>query len=171
VGQARANENRIGKRFEPWNPATRDRLEALAIHAFSTLEDNVYERFKEPDGYNKPGNGKMYGLVCRTRTWFLDALKEFLASAFAPQEGAADERPMLFAGCYFAATGEIERMHGFLKGVLADKLLETQDDLQWTDEALREDAALEAWARAGMIVSVLLVLATVGLYFWMQREQ
>jgi hypothetical protein len=166
VGPARAIDNRIGKRFEPWNPATRDRMEALGVHAFSTLEDNVYERFKEPDGYNKPGNGKMYGLVCRTRTWFLDALKEFLASAYAPQDAASEERPMLFAGCYFAATGEIEKMQGFLKGVLADKLLETQDDLQWTEEAIREDAAREAWARAGMLASGLLVIATVVLYFW-----
>ncbi|MEX2176521.1 MAG: type VI secretion protein IcmF/TssM N-terminal domain-containing protein [Pirellulaceae bacterium] len=171
VGAARAMEQRFGKGFEPWNPATRQRLEALAVHVCGTFEDNVYSLFKEPDGYNKPGNGKLYGLLCRTRSGFVDVLGEYLATAFGQQDATSDDQPMLFNGCYFAATGEIERLQGFLKGVLADKLLQNQDDLQWTDEGQRQDASYDLWARLGMVATGLLVLLTVVLaYFHFWRE-
>ena len=78
---------------------------------------------------------------------------------------------MLFAGCYFAATGEIERLQGFLKAVLADRMLENQDDLQWTDEALHQDQFREAWARVGMLVAGLLVIATVVLTYKLLKPQ
>jgi len=161
VGAAPAIEQRIGMRFDPWNPATRERLEALANHACDRVEGNVYDLFKMHDGYNKPGNGKLYNLICRTRTGFTDLLKTYLAGAFAE----ADERPMLFAGCYFAATGEIERLKGFLKSVLADRMLENQDDLQWTDEALGNDRLCQTWAAACMLIAGLVVVGTVAAFF------
>jgi hypothetical protein len=157
VGTGPALEQRIGMRFEPWNPATRERLEALAVHACDRVEGNVYDLFKMQDGYNKPGNTKLYNLLCRTRTGFSDLLKQYLSNAFAQQD--PDERPMLFSGCYFAATGEIERLQGFLKSVLADRMLENQDDLQWTEEALDQDAARETWAKACMAMAGVLMLA------------
>lgn len=168
VGAAPALEQRVGSKFEPWNPATRERLEALAELACDNVELNVYELFRKPDGYNKPGNSKLYGLLCRTRTGFQETLKEFLSKAFAQQ--SQDELPMLFAGCYFAATGEVEALRGFLKGVLADRLLERQDDLQWTDAAMRQDAAYEAWAKAGMLLCGLLVVATIGVAYFYWRK-
>lgn len=169
VGTGPALEQRIGMRFEPWNPATRERLEALAVHACDRIEGNVYDLYKMHDGYNKPGNGKLYNLLCRTRTGFSDLLKSFLSNAFGQQD--PDERPMLFAGCYFAATGEIERLQGFLKAVLADRMLENQDDLQWTDEALHQDQFRETWARVGMLVAGLLVIATVVLTYKLLKPQ
>lgn len=166
VGPGPALEQRIGMRFEPWNPATRERLEALAVHACDRIEGNVYDLFKVQDGFNKPGNGKLYNLLCRTRTGFSDLLKLYLASSFGQQD--PDERPMLFSGCYFAATGEIERLQGFLKAVLADRMLENQDDLQWTDEALAQDAMRETWAKVGMAASGLLIIASgvLAYRFW-----
>jgi hypothetical protein len=169
VGTGPALEQRIGMRFEPWNPATRERLEALAVHACDRIEGNVYDLYKMHDGYNKPGNGKLYNLLCRTRTGFSDLLKSFLSNAFGQQD--PDERPMLFAGCYFAATGEIERLQGFLKAVLADRMLENQDDLQWTDEAIAQDQFREGWARVGMLVAGLLVFATIFLAFKLLKQQ
>jgi hypothetical protein len=169
VGAGPALEQRVGSKFEPWNPATRERLETLAELACDNIELNVYELFRKPDGYNKPGNSKLYGLLCRTRTGFQEVLKEFLSKAFAQQ--SQDEVPMLFAGCYFAATGEVEALRGFLKGVLADRLLERQDDLQWTDAAMRQDAAYENWAKAGMLLTALLIVATIALYFYSRRWQ
>lgn len=159
VGAGPAMEQRIGMRFEPWNLATPERLEALAVHACDRIEGNVYDLFKQADGYNKPGNGKLYNLLCRTRSGFVDLLKLYLAQGFGQQ--APDEQPMLFAGCYFAATGEIERLKGFLKAVVCDRMLENQDNLQWTDEALRRDAACEAWAKVGMLASGVLIVTTV----------
>jgi hypothetical protein len=158
VGPGPALEQRIGMRFEPWNPATRERLEALAVHACDRIEGNVYDLFKVQDGYNKPGNGKLYNLLCRTRTGFSDLLKLYLSGSVGQQD--PDERPMLFSGCYFAATGEIERLQGFLKAVLADRMLENQDDLQWTEEALAQDAMRETWAKVGMAASGLLIIAS-----------
>jgi hypothetical protein len=163
VGSGPALEQRIGMRFEPWNLATRERMEALAVHACDRIEGNVYDLFKMQDGYNKPGNTKLYNLLCRTRTGFSDLLKSFLAGAFGQQD--PDERPMLFSGCYFAATGEIERLQGFLKAVLADRMLENQDDLQWTDEALAQDEAYENWARLGMLASGLLLCGILYLIY------
>jgi hypothetical protein len=163
VGTGPALEQRIGMRYEPWNPATRERLEALAVHACDRIEGNVYDLYKMHDGYNKPGNGKLYNLLCRTRTGFSDLLKSYLANAFGQQD--PEERPMLFAGCYFAATGEIEKLQGFLKAVLADRMLENQDDLQWTEDAVHQDQMREAWARVGMLVAGLLVISTVVLAY------
>jgi hypothetical protein len=157
VGTGPALEQRIGMRFEPWNPATRERLEALAVHACDRIEGNVYDLFKMQDGYNKPGNTKLYNLLCRTRTGFSDLLKLYLSSAFAQQD--PEERPMLFSGCYFAATGEIEKLQGFLKSVLADRMLENQDDLQWTEEAVDHDASRETWAKVCMAASGAFLLA------------
>jgi hypothetical protein len=169
VGPGPALEQRIGMRFEPWNPATPERLEALAVHACDRVEGNVYDLFKMQDGYNKPGNGKLYNLLCRTRTGFADLLKAYLSGAFGQQE--RDERPMLFSGCYFAATGETERLQGFLKAVLADRMLENQDDLQWTDEALRQDELRELWAKLGMLASgILLIAAGILAYFLLAKK-
>jgi hypothetical protein len=169
VGTGPALEQRIGMRFEPWNPATRERLEALAVHACDRIEGNVYDLFKMQDGYNKPGNGKLYNLLCRTRTGFSDLLKAYLSGAYGQQE--PDERPMLFLGCYFAATGEIERLQGFLKAVLVDRMLENQDDLQWTEEALAQDSMRESWARVGMLASGVLIIATgVLIYQYMRKS-
>jgi hypothetical protein len=154
-------------RFEPWNPATRERLEALAVHACDRIEGNVYDLFKMPDGYNKPGNTKLYNMLCRTRTGFSEVLKAYLAGAFGQQD--PDERAMHFAGCYFAATGEIERLQGFLKAVLVDRMLENQDDLQWTDEALQQDETRESLARVGMLAAGVLVIATGVLVYKLLR--
>jgi hypothetical protein len=167
VGSGPALEQRIGMRFEPWNPATRERLEALAVHACDRIEGNVYDLFKMPDGYNKPGNTKLYNMLCRTRTGFSEVLKAYLAGAFGQQD--PDERAMHFAGCYFAATGEIERLQGFLKAVLVDRMLENQDDLQWTDEALQQDETRESLARVGMLAAGVLVIATGVLVYKLLR--
>jgi hypothetical protein len=164
VGPGPASEQRIGMGFDPWNPASRERMEALAVHASDRVEGNVYDLFKVQDGYNKPGNGKLYNLVCHTRTGFVDLLKAYLSHAFAE----SDDRPMLFAGCYFAATGETERIKGFLKSVLADKMLISQDDLQWTDEAVQADRRCHILSAACMLLSGVMLLAIIGMLIaWM----
>ena len=45
------------------------------MHACDRVEGNVYDLFKMQDGYNKPGNTKLYNLLCRTRTGFSEVLK------------------------------------------------------------------------------------------------
>ncbi|WP_425617610.1 type VI secretion protein IcmF/TssM N-terminal domain-containing protein [Anatilimnocola sp. NA78] len=165
VGSTRARDQRLGSSFKTWNPATIDRLQAMAALSCGTFEDNIYSLFKEEDGYNKAGNDKLYSLICKTRGKFIQSLEYFLTDAFALQDIRETDgsRPMLFSGCYFAATGEVEGATGFIRSLFEQKLyLIEQDNLQWTETALRDDATYQGWARLGMLVSGCLVLVLIG---------
>ena len=70
-------------------------------------------------------------------------------------------------GCFLAATGvDSVRDQGFVEGVFP-QLLETQDQLAWTSQALAEDAGCRRWATVGYISLglFLLTLAALGLVF------
>lgn len=169
VGSTRARDQRLGSSFKTWNPPTIERLQSLATIACGSFEDNIYSLFKEEDGYNKPGNDKLYGLICKTRGKFIEGLEFFLTDGYGLQDIRETDgsRPMLFSGCYFAATGEVEGAAGFLRSLFDQKLyLLEQDNLQWTDSALRDDAAYHNWARLGMLLSGVIVLALVGVFIY-----
>ena len=68
---------------------------------------------------------------------------------------------MLFGGCYFAATGDSEDRQAFVKGVF-DKLPEQQEELEWTEEAIRQDQKHHALANLGFCLSTVLLLGLVG---------
>lgn len=169
VGSTRARDQRLGSSFKTWNPATIERLQAMAVHACGSFEDNIYSLFKEEEGYNKPGNDKLYSLICKTRGKFIESLEYFLTDAFALQDIRETDgsRPMFFSGCYFAATGEVEGAAGFVRSLFDQKLyLLEQDNLQWTELAMREDASYQSWARFGMLVSGLLVMVLIGVVIY-----
>lgn len=77
---------------------------------------------------------------------------------------------VMFGGCYFAGTGEdTETEQAFASGVLM-RLIQDQDSVSWTEEAMREDARLQRTARAvrmalSLVIAVLLlaILGLVGL--------
>jgi hypothetical protein len=169
VGSTRARDQRLGSSFKTWNPPTIERLQQLAVNACGSFEDNIYALFKEEDGYNKPGNDKLYSLICKTRGKFIEGLEFFLTDAYGMQDIRETDgsRPMLFCGCYFAATGEVEGAAGFLRSLFDQKLyLLEQDNLQWTDTALRDDASYHNWARFGMLVSGALVMGLIGVFVY-----
>ncbi|QDU31151.1 hypothetical protein ETAA8_63040 [Anatilimnocola aggregata] len=169
VGSTRARDQRLGSSFKTWNPATIERLQSMAVHACGAFEDNIYSLFKEEDGYNKAGNDKLYSLICKTRGKFIESLEYFLTDAFALQDIRETDgsRPMLFSGCYFAATGEVEGATGFIKSLFDQKLyLIEQDNLQWTESAIRDDANYQSWARLGMLASGLLVLTLIAVVIY-----
>lgn len=169
VGSTRARDQRLGSSFKTWNPPTIERLQQLATNACGSFEDNIYSLFKEDDGYNKPGNDKLYSLICKTRGKFIEGLEFFLTDAYGMQDIRETDgsRPMLFSGCYFAATGEVEGAAGFLKSLFDQKLyLLEQDNLQWTETALRDDATYHHWARFGMLVSGAMVLGLIGVFVY-----
>jgi hypothetical protein len=173
VGSTRARDQRLGSSFKTWNPPTIERLQSLATIACGSFEDNIYSLFKEEDGYNKPGNDKLYGLICKTRGKFIEGLEFFLTDGYGLQDIRETDgsRPMLFSGCYFAATGEVEGAAGFLRSLFDQKLyLLEQDNLQWTDSALRDDAAYHNWARIGMLLSGVIVLALIGVFIYTQMK-
>jgi hypothetical protein len=72
------------------------------------------------------------------RLRFQSALTRLLAKGFGhkPDASSSDD-PILFAGCYFAATGESADRQAFVKGVI-DKLYDEQESLEWTSDAIRE---------------------------------
>jgi hypothetical protein len=71
--------------------------------------------------------------------------------------------PLLFGGCYLAATGsDVEREQAFVRGLL-DRLSEGQSCVYWTQQTLDEEAAYARWVRFGWTFLALVVLAVLCL--------
>lgn len=79
---------------------------------------------------------------------------------------------VMFGGCYFAATGdEPGSEQAFASGVL-DRLIKDQDNVTWTEEAIREDVTLLRTARTvklilGGVIALLIVGILVLLVSWL----
>ncbi len=64
---------------------------------------------------------------------------------------AEGTKPGLLGGCYLGATGsDVVRDQGFVAGVMP-QLIDMQNMLSWTSDALHEDACCRSWARGGYI--------------------
>jgi hypothetical protein len=147
VGRDKAAQNRFGKGFSLGNPPDGDRLAALCAHACGAFEDWVYSLFRETGGLSKPGNSRLYALLCRVRHDVRARLEMLLAAAYSSDpQSVGDGEPLFFSGCYFAATGVTEDRQAFVKAVL-EKLPQEQAELQWTKEALRQDDRLQTIAQ------------------------
>jgi type VI protein secretion system component VasK len=170
VGTPRAKNSRFGKGFHVRNTPDGENLEALAAEACGAFEDWVYTLFREEDGLNKPGNGKLYSLLCTIRGQLRQRLRNLLLRGFSadPSDGGADGAPELFSGCYFAATGDTPDRQAFVRSIL-DKVAQLEEEIEWTDEALEEDERYRRLSSASMVVNSLLVVAIVvlvALHFW-----
>ncbi|MGQ9575794.1 MAG: type VI secretion protein IcmF/TssM N-terminal domain-containing protein [Thermoguttaceae bacterium] len=171
VGRDRAVAQRFGKGFSVTNPPLPERLEALCAHACGAFEDWVYALFREKDALSKPGNIRLYGLLCTVRRHIQTRLGNILVGAFGSDpEQEPDSEPLLFSGCYFAAVGETEDRQAFVKGIF-DKLLDEQAELQWTNSAKLED---QKYQRLAQLVSGLDLLLLAGLlvmigYFFFRK--
>lgn len=163
VGRDRARAQRFGKGYSLWSPPTESQLEAVAVHACGAFEDWVYSLFREKGSLEKPGNTKLYALLCKIRRDAAARLTGILRSgyAFDPQEDGEVE-PVLFGGCYFAAVGESEKGQAFVKSVF-DKLIEQQEELEWTRAAIVEEQRYARMANLVFGLDVLMLLALVGL--------
>jgi hypothetical protein len=110
--------------------------------------------------------------LCKIRRNVQGRLAGILAAGLARDlEQDPQSEPLLFGGCYFAATGEAEDRQAFVKGVF-DKLPEQQEELQWTERALAEDARYRRSAQLVLAMDVLLLLALTGmaLYRWFLKS-
>jgi hypothetical protein len=163
VGRERALGQRFGKGFSLANPPSGERLEALCAHACGAFEDWVYTLFREKEALSKPGNAKLYALLCKIRRNVQGRLSDILANAcgYDPDKEPRDAAA-LFGGCYFAATGDTEDRQAFVKGVF-DKLPEQQEEVEWTQLALRQDQQFHALANVGLCVGSMLLIGLVAM--------
>jgi len=165
VGPDRAAAQRFGKGFDLRVPPTPEELESLTAHACGAFEDWVYTLFREKGAISKPGNTRLYGLLCQVRRHLQTRLAEIVSGGFGhepAQHGDAD--PILFSGCYFAATGAQEDRQAFVKAVL-EKLPQEQESIQWTRRALADDRRHLAIGYLGLGVAGLAAVALAVMIF------
>jgi len=170
VGRDRAVGQRFGKGMNLWNPPLAERLEALTAHACGAFEDWVYTLFREKGSLAKPGNTKLFALLCKIRHNLQTRLANVLAIGFGyDSDQQRAEKPLFFGGCYFAAAGQTEDRQAFVKAVL-EKLPDQQEELEWTDAAYREDQRYQLFARLALAVDTVLLAILVALivrrWFW-----
>lgn len=165
VGSDRAAAQRFGKGFDLRVPPTPEELESLTAHACGAFEDWVYTLFREKGAISKPGNTRLYGLLCQVRRHLQTRLAEILSGGFGyepAQHGDAD--PILFSGCYFAATGAQEDRQAFVKAVL-EKLPQEQESIQWTRRGLADDRRNLAIGYLGLAIAGMATIALVAMIF------
>ena len=168
--EAAANQ-RYGKGFSVGNPPIPEQLEAVAAHACGLFEATTYQLFREKGSLGKPGNMKLYALLCKIRRTVRAPLTNVLMNGYAhdpDDKKEADMTPLFFNGCYFAAVGEAEQRQAFVKGVV-DMLPRDQEELEWTEAALDEDDRYHRWSQAAMWIDFVLLLGLAGMSiyaFW-----
>ncbi len=163
VGRQRAGVQRFGQRFDVRGVATSFELASLCSHVTGVFEDWVYMLFREKEAFTRTGNTRLYGLLCKVRFTLKHRLSEILAGGFGHDEnhdGATE--PFLFSGCYFAAAGGSEDRQAFVKGVF-DKLIEEQEEIEWTRETLKSDRRYRILGNIGLAVDAILAVALVGM--------
>ncbi|MEW4563945.1 type VI secretion protein IcmF/TssM N-terminal domain-containing protein [Bremerella sp. JC770] len=164
VGEKRAKEQRFGKGFNVWNPPIAEQLEAVSQHATGAFEDWTYLLFREKDGLRRPGNPKLFELLCKIRGKFSECMTNIIANSFGfepDKNPRAAGNSLLFAGCYFAATGDTSDRQAFVRSVLY-KVMEQDAELDWSQEALEENTGAEFAANVAALIGGVCLLVLIG---------
>lgn len=110
-----------------------------------------------PAGAAPPGEAVDHDRLNRNLYLWLDEMRQrkenlstLLVESFKHTGG-----PLLFGGCYLAATGAEESEQAFVKAVFK-RLIDSQSYVAWTDEALRHDQSLRLQAYYGYCLSACL---------------
>ena len=165
VGDKRAKEQRFGKGFNVWNPPIAEQLEAVTQHATGAFEDWAYLLFREKDGLRRPGNPKLFELLCKIRGRFSESLTNIIANAFGfdPEKNPrAGSSSLLFSGCYFAATGDTSDRQAFVRSVLY-RVMEQDAELDWSEQALEENNSAEFAANVAALVGGVCLILLIGM--------
>jgi hypothetical protein len=165
VGKERALENRFGRGFDVWNPPIPEQLEALARHACGQFEAWVYRLFREDRELQHHGNPKLYSLLCLIRGYVVDRLVRVVDAGYA-KEGDDCQRSLLFAGCYFAATGDKADQQVFVRSVFS-KLVDQFDELDWHDDVRVADARCRT-LRDLLLFGNVVLLVLIGAILWLR---
>jgi len=167
VGEKKSKEQRFGKGFNLWNPPIAEQLEAVSQHATGAFEDWTYLLFRERDGLRRPGNPKLFELLCKIRGSFSDSFTNIVANSFGyepDKNPRASRGSLLFSGCYFAATGDSEDRQAFVRSVLY-RVMEQDGELDWNAEALEENNSAEFASNIAALIGgvCLIILVAIGL--------
>jgi hypothetical protein len=160
-----AIKQRFGQKFDLRISATEEELQKFSSHVCGTFEDWVYTLFRDEQALSHPGNTYLYALLCKVRRTMKTRLGNVLGKGFGSRQHG--ESPVLFSGCYFAATGPKSDRQAFVSGLLS-KLYDEQEDIDWTPDALYEDHRRGLLAKIGWAVCALIVLVAGG-WFVLQR--
>jgi hypothetical protein len=167
VGRERAIPQRFGKGFDVWNPPEPEQLEALSAHACGAFEDQVYALFREKGALAKPGNTKLYALLCKIRHSVQNSLTNTLIGGYSTEnDKESSAEPLLFGGCYFAGTGDVEDRQAFVKSVF-EKLIDQQNELEWTQAAVREEDRYRRWSQSLMWIDAALLVSVVAMVIFL----
>jgi hypothetical protein len=156
---------RLGGRFDLRSRPTPDELNAHSDRLCDAFEDWVYRLFAREDALaQQRGNRKLYGLISRIRHDLKPRLRIVLGQAFgceptSESDTEQSDSSFFFSGCYFAAIGAITGQPAFVKGVLQDKLIEEQSQVQWTPDALRTHGWFRLFAIVGWIACLLFIVS------------
>jgi hypothetical protein len=165
VGRDRAAAQRFGRRFEVRALATPDELRALSAHVCGAFEDWIYTLFREHGSLSRPGNTRLYSLLCKVRCTLKPRLSGVLGEGFGyDARFMSDDDRIPFSGCYFAATGATPDRQAFVRGVI-DKLIDEQEQVEWTGQALRSDRWYRRLTMLGIIVNLVLLISIGAIFF------
>jgi hypothetical protein len=166
VGPKRAAEQRFGKGVGDgagvWLPPAPALIEAVTDNACANFEAWVYELFKRRDGLTKPGNADLYTLLIKVRQVIRNRLAYILKEACGAD--SVEREPLLFSGCYFAATGATSDEQAFIQSVF-HKVQKLDRELAWTRKARAADRFYQRLAWGGFAVSGLLALVCLFVWF------
>jgi hypothetical protein len=161
-------QRRVGQRFPVAFAATEQEAQAKLEEAVSfvcqyTLPTWVFKLFSCEGGtsgvtleQSVAGNTKLFRLMSYLRLRS-KRLGQLVRTAVVSDRG----EPLRFAGCYLAGTGNSTATQAFIPGVF-HRMIEEQDNVSWTNEALREDANYHRLTNLGYLF-LLAVTAAVGL--------
>ncbi len=161
LGPKVSSEQQFGKGYNPHCPAIDEELAAVAQHACGAFEDWTYHLFAQKGERlsNPRGNRQLYALVCKIRS-LQQRLENIIVKGFSATDDS-DEKPHLFSGCYFAATGEKDDRRAFVAGVFKNRLLAQDEDVEWTDSAVADNDRYQWIANLLVAVDVVLIGAIV----------
>ncbi|AMV20491.1 type VI secretion protein IcmF/TssM N-terminal domain-containing protein [Planctomyces sp. SH-PL14] len=161
LGRDAVKAHRFGKGNDLWTQPQPELVEAVVRHACGAFEDWTYHLFTQSDGLMKPGNPKLYALLCRMRSELQEQLTAVLSDGYGSTD---DPEALLFGGLYFAATGVEDDRQAFVKSVFY-KVMEQEDELSWTYEAIQADSRYHMGRTALAVLNTVLLVAVLALCF------
>jgi hypothetical protein len=169
-------KRRLGQRFPLVPELEASKIPAAIDSAVDWICHQIFPgRVYELLGLETPGREDLGEVIQRNAQlyWLLSTMHErqkrlshLLIQAIIPPGWNDQSGPLLFGGCYLAATGRDQaNEQAFVTGVFA-RLLDEQSAVCWTQEALDEDATYRRWAQLGFSVLGGLAVLVLLVVFW-----